>query len=126
MGQVPEGLLEIRVNYGLGGSFTTRFDAQKIVDWNLAKILRDAVDRPRPPGSGEQSTAKVIGDLLKERREVDVELIEGSSDGTVVGRPITLGHVVIPSGETTSRKSQNDSITVQISESYRGGAGRGL
>jgi hypothetical protein len=116
--------VELRVNYGLGGSFEARFDRIKIHDWNLAKLLKDAVDRPRPPGES-QRTAKVVGDLLREHREVDIELIAGASDRTAAGRPVTLGHVPVPSEDTTDRQAQGQVLTVQISESYKGGVGRG-
>jgi hypothetical protein len=107
--------------YGLGASFRARFDRVKIEGWTARQIMQDAIDRPRPPGPADR-TAKVLADVLRENRQVDVELVDGPTDGMTVGRPITLEHVVFPRGDTTDRTQQSDSITIVVSESYRGGS----
>jgi hypothetical protein len=120
MGQLAPGLIEVHVVYGIGASFQARFDIEKIVGWSARKIIQDAIDRPRPPGSADR-TAKVLDDALREGRELDVELVEGPSDSKAGGKPITMEHVVVPQGDATARTLQSDTVTIQVSESYKGG-----
>ena len=123
MAKLGSGLIEIVVAYGIGASCRARFDLEKIEGKSAREIIVAVIYYPHPPGP-EARTAKVLTEVLREGRELDVEVVDGPSDGAAVGRPITLEHVLVPQGDATSRTSQSQSTTlsVQVSENFKGGA----
>jgi hypothetical protein len=121
--KLGSGLIDVIVTYGIGASCRARFDREKIAGKSAREIIEQVIYCPRPPGP-EARTAKVLTEVLGEGRELDVEVVDGPSDGAAVGRPITLDHVVIPRGDGTSgthHQSQCTTLTLQVSENFRGG-----
>lgn len=111
---------EVHVVYGLGSSCTAQLAAENARGRSARELIREVISRPRAQGPA-QRTAKVLGDVLQENREMDVELFSGAAPGAALGDPITLDHVVIPSDGTASPTRSGETFTIQVSESYRGG-----
>jgi hypothetical protein len=126
VGKLGSGLIDIVVTYGIGASCRARFDMVKLEGKSAREIIEEVVHCPRPPGD-EARTAKVLAEVLREGRPLDVELVNGPSDGGADGRPITLDHVLVPRGDTTSRTLHDrECTTLQVSESFRGGSSWGF
>jgi hypothetical protein len=122
--EIGPGLIEVSVVYGLGSVCKARFDLEKIIEWSARKVILDVVGRPRPAGP-EARTAKVIAEALRQRREIDLEMVVGPCDEKTAGTPMALEDPVIPEG-TTARTCSSNSITLRLSEPYRGGAAESL
>ena len=110
------GHVTVGVAYGLGSECGGRF-ARRTVEGLSARQLVSRVIECRQARGPAARTATVVGEVLRSSREVDVELVQGSS---TTGQPIALDDVVVhgPGGD---EKADTDEYTIMISENYRGG-----
>ncbi|MBW2282842.1 MAG: hypothetical protein JRG76_01940 [Deltaproteobacteria bacterium] len=110
------GEVTIGVAYGLGASCGGRF-ARRTVEGLSARQLVNRVIECRQVRGPASRTAAVVGEVLRSTRQIDIEVVQGSS---ATGQPISLDDTVVhgPGGD---QKSDTDEYTIMISESYRGG-----
>lgn len=112
--------VEVRVHYGLGESCVGRFGHQDIGGLPVRDVIDRVTNSPQPTETAVQ-TAKVVAKVLRSGRPIDVELSNGADDGTSRGKPIVLDDVVLPERPAGDSVRQPGSVTVRMSEAYKGG-----
>lgn len=117
---IAERDVEVRVCYGLGASCLGRFPRRVIGGLPTHEVIQRVIDSPQPTESAAR-TARVLTKVVGSGRPVDVEVHTGPNDVTRPGKPIALDDVVIPERSVGDGAPQPDSVTVLMSEAYRGG-----
>ena len=119
------GEVGVHVTYGLGGVAEGRFSRDAVAGKSARELIRSVVQCEQAPGPAAR-TAKVLGDVIRRKRALDVELVDAPNDGAQ-GQPIRLDDVVLK--ERNQRieldgpeTPESDEFTIRISESYRGGS----
>ena len=112
--------VEVRVRYGLGASCVGRFAPGSIGGLSAREVVHRVTDSRQPTESAAR-TARVLAKVLRSGRPIDVELSNGTDDVTSPGKPIVLDDVIVPERPAGDGARQPDSVTVHMSEAYRGG-----
>jgi len=117
--EVDRKELEVSVKYGIVGAGCnarmTRVEAAGMT----ARQLVEHVLRQQPSNGANHWIGRVLDEVIRSDREIDVELSHGPGSG-LAGDPIGLQEmVVIPSLE--KQTAHPSKLTVSLSESYRGG-----
>ena len=92
------GEVGVHVTYGLGGVAEGRFSRDAVAGKSARELIRSVVQCDQAPGPAAR-TAKVLGDVMRRKGALDVELVDASSDGEQ-GQPIRLDDVVLKERRT--------------------------
>lgn len=108
--------IDVGIRYGISGAVRARL-ARRTVAGLTARQLVQRVIECRQPGAPGARTARVLGDVMRGSRQLDVELARGAD--APAGEPIAFDDVL--SDDTAA---DQDDLTLLVSEAYRGGCHR--
>ncbi|MBI4718248.1 MAG: hypothetical protein HY763_10615 [Planctomycetes bacterium] len=117
---IAEADLEVSVCYGLGASCVARFSRSIVVGLPARDLVQMVLDTPQSTEPAAR-TARVLGDVVRSARAIDVEVAAGATEMAGPGRPITFDDIVLPGAPPRDAAPLPDKLTVLVSEAYRGG-----
>lgn len=108
----------VRVPYGIGAAVTGRLPMGLLAGVPAREVIQRVIATPQDTDPARR-TARVLADVLRTGRRIDVE-VSASADDSAIGEPIRLEDVALPRKSTGSYPA-SDTLTIRVSEEYRGG-----
>ena len=121
---MTERIYVVKGEYGMGGAAVATLSESEVRGKSAGELLSVIAARPQAEEVARR-TAWTLKEVLNAGRVLDVEVTRGKCTENVQRRPVELGDVVV-ADIGTEPSEEEQSLTLHVSEDYKGGTGRWL